>query len=30
VPPAIEMYVTDPQKEKDSSKWLTKVIYFMN
>lgn len=30
VPPAIEMYITDPQKEKDSSKWLTKVIYFMN
>ncbi|RFS23335.1 hypothetical protein DVR12_09975 [Chitinophaga silvatica] len=29
VPPAIEMYVTDPETEKDSSKWLTKVIYFM-
>ena len=29
IPPAIEMYVTDPGKEKDSSKWLTKVIYFM-
>lgn len=29
VPPTIEMYVTDPGKEKDSSKWLTKVIYFM-
>lgn len=30
VRPAIEMYITDPEKEKDSSKWLTKVIYFMN
>jgi effector-binding domain-containing protein len=29
VRPTIEMYVTDPGKEKDSSKWLTKVIYFM-
>ncbi|MBO9727166.1 MAG: SRPBCC family protein [Chitinophaga sp.] len=29
MPPTIEMYVTDPGKEKDSSKWLTKVIYFM-
>lgn len=29
VPPTIEVYVTDPGKEKDSSKWLTKVIYFM-
>lgn len=29
IPPMIEMYVTDPGKEKDSSKWLTKVIYFM-
>jgi effector-binding domain-containing protein len=29
IPPTIEMYVTDPGKEKDSSKWLTKVIYFM-
>ncbi|NSL89510.1 SRPBCC family protein [Chitinophaga solisilvae] len=29
IPPTIEMYVTDPGTEKDSSKWLTKVIYFM-
>ncbi|CAL1521027.1 GyrI-like domain-containing protein [Chitinophaga sp. MM2321] len=29
IPPMIEMYVTDPGIEKDSSKWLTKVIYFM-
>ncbi|RBL93559.1 SRPBCC family protein [Chitinophaga flava] len=29
IPPTIEMYVTYPGKEKDSSKWLTKVIYFM-
>ncbi|MCW3462343.1 SRPBCC family protein [Chitinophaga nivalis] len=29
IPPAIEMYITDPGVEKDSSKWLTKVIYFM-
>ncbi|NIG52344.1 SRPBCC family protein [Chitinophaga sp. Cy-1792] len=27
--PIMEMYVTDPANEKDSSKWLTKVIYFM-
>ncbi|HVI45932.1 MAG TPA: GyrI-like domain-containing protein [Chitinophaga sp.] len=29
VPPMMEMYVTDPGIEKDSSKWLTKVIYFI-
>jgi effector-binding domain-containing protein len=29
VPPTIEMYVIGPGKEMDSSKWLTKVIYFM-
>ncbi|WP_143308552.1 SRPBCC family protein [Chitinophaga vietnamensis] len=29
VPPMMEMYVTDPGTEKDTSKWLTKVIYFM-
>lgn len=29
LPPTIEMYVIGPGKEKDSSKWLTKVIYFM-
>ena len=26
--PAIEEYLTDPLKEKDPSKWLTKVIYY--
>lgn len=25
--PVIEEYVTDPEKEKDASKWLTKVYY---
>ncbi|PSL49231.1 polyketide cyclase/dehydrase/lipid transport protein [Chitinophaga niastensis] len=29
IPPTIEMYLTDPGTEKDSSKWLTKVIYFI-
>ena len=29
IPPAIEQYVTDPAKEKDTSKWLTRVIYFV-
>jgi hypothetical protein len=28
VPPAIEEYVTDVTKEPDTSKWLTRVIYF--
>lgn len=27
--PVIEEYITDPTKEKDSSKWLTKVIYLV-
>lgn len=27
-PPIIEEYVTDPIKEKDPKKWLTKVIYY--
>lgn len=27
VAPVIEEYVTDPEKEKDASKWLTKVYY---
>jgi effector-binding domain-containing protein len=26
--PVIESYITDPMKEPDTSKWLTKVIYF--
>lgn len=29
VPPVIEEYVTDPASEPDTSKWLTKVIYFI-
>ena len=27
-PPVIEEYVTDPTKEPDSSKWLTRIYYF--
>lgn len=27
-PPSVEEYVTDPLKEKDPSKWLTKIIYY--
>ncbi len=27
--PVMEEYVTDPSLEKDTAKWLTKVIYFM-
>ncbi len=29
IPPAIEEYVTDPVAEKDTAKWLTRVIYFV-
>ncbi len=29
VPPVIEEYVTDPASESDTSRWLTKVIYFI-
>ncbi len=28
IPPVIEEYVTDPMVEKDTSKWLSRVIYF--
>jgi effector-binding domain-containing protein len=28
-PPAIEEYVTDPTAEPDTSKWLTKIYYFV-
>ncbi len=28
--PVIEEYVTDPQKETDSSKWLTKIYYLLD
>ncbi len=27
--PVIEEYVTDPASEPDSTKWLTKVVYFV-
>ena len=27
--PVIEQYVTDPELEPDPSKWLTKVVYFI-
>ena len=27
--PVIEEYVTDPTVEKDTAKWLTKIIYFV-
>jgi effector-binding domain-containing protein len=29
IPPVIEQYITDPKTEPDTSKWLTKVIYFI-
>lgn len=29
IPPVVEWYVTDPGIEKDTSKWLTKVIYYV-
>jgi len=29
IPPAIEEYVTDPVAEKDTAKWLTRVIYLV-
>ncbi|MFN0037570.1 MAG: SRPBCC family protein [Saprospiraceae bacterium] len=29
IPPVIEEYVTDPGQEPDTSKWLTRVIYFV-
>jgi effector-binding domain-containing protein len=29
IPPVIESYVTDPETEPDTTKWLTKVIYFV-
>ena len=28
IPPVIEEYVTDPQSEPDSTKWLTRIYYF--
>lgn len=27
--PAVEQYITDPTTEPDTSKWLTKIIYFV-
>ncbi len=29
IPPVVEEYITDPGAEPDTSKWLTKVIYFV-
>ncbi|TNE65029.1 MAG: hypothetical protein EP344_03280 [Bacteroidetes bacterium] len=29
IPPVIEEYLTDPTQEPDTSKWLTKVIYYV-
>jgi effector-binding domain-containing protein len=29
IPPVMEEYVTDPSTEPDTSKWLTKIIYFV-
>jgi effector-binding domain-containing protein len=29
VPPVIETYITDPTKEPDTLKWLTRLIYFV-
>ena len=29
VPPLIEEYMTDPAKEPDTAKWLTRIIYFV-
>jgi len=29
ISPSIEEYVTDPMLEKDTAKWLTKIIYFV-
>ncbi|HNE30604.1 MAG TPA: SRPBCC family protein [Saprospiraceae bacterium] len=29
IPPVLEEYITDPMAEPDTSKWLTKVIYFV-
>jgi len=29
IPPVIEEFVTDPETEPDTAKWLTKVIYFV-
>ena len=27
--PVLEQYITDPMTEKDTAKWLTKIIYFL-
>lgn len=29
IPPAIEQYISDPSTEPDSTKWLTRVLYFV-
>lgn len=29
VPPIVEEYLTDPEQEPDTTKWLTRIIYFL-
>lgn len=29
IPPALEEYLTDPAKEPDTAKWLTRIVYFV-
>ncbi|MCC6461901.1 MAG: SRPBCC family protein [Saprospiraceae bacterium] len=29
IPPVVEEYITDPGKEPDTAKWLTRIIYFV-
>ena len=29
IPPVIEEYVTDPEQEPDTAKWLTRIIYYV-
>lgn len=29
VPPVLEEYLTDPAKEPDTAKWLTRIVYFV-
>jgi hypothetical protein len=29
IPPILEEYLTDPTLEPDTSKWLTRIVYFV-
>lgn len=29
IPPVVEEYVTDPEQEPDTAKWLTRIIYYV-